>query len=289
MYQTWSNNTDIENFDINIKNLKSMFSKNINALPKQKVTCFSHVPKTGGTSLESILAKSFLLSEVLHINAPDLNKQPGILKLKKNPPKLICGHHPMHGLLYQLLPKHPLFHFTQLRHPTDRVLSYYNYILGKQDHPLHDLTKSKSITEFILQNPSPELSNGQSKRFSGYLHSGETDDNTLFCLAKDCLSQCFSLVLTTCLFDEGLLLLKKHLGLKDIYYQRHNVSTRFINRNQLSKEELGLIESINQADLRLFEWARKNCLTMIDQELCADDISSFKSNNLKWAELINVY
>lgn len=286
MQHNWFNNSDHINYNINTARLANQ------VLPttfdsSSHLLCFSHVPKTGGTSLESILAKNFLLSETLHINAPDLNKHPEAIKLKKNHPKLICGHHPMHGLLYQLLPELPLFHFTQLRQPVDRVLSYYNYVLGKPDHPMHLHAKDKCITEFLQSEPSPELSNGQAKRFSGYLHStAVAEDNVLFTLAQETLSQCFSMVLTTCLFDEGLLLLKKHLGLQDIFYLKSNVSKRFISREQLSAAELKTIESMNQADIRLFEWAKKNCLALIEQALTAKQITDFKAANLQWAKLI---
>ena len=177
MALNWFTKNDGANFKINSRFLHKYLLPNIHT-DSQALTCFSHVPKTGGTSLESILAKNFLPSRVLHINAQDLNKQPEVLKLKRNPPRMVCGHHPMHGLLYQILPEHPLFHFTQLRNPIDRVLSYYNYVLGKTDHPFHHHAKGKNITEFMQLESSPELSNGQTKRFSGFLHNGKTDDKT---------------------------------------------------------------------------------------------------------------
>ncbi len=286
MQHNWFNSSDHNNFQLNrTRLLKGVLSTPYSA--KRHLLCFSHVPKTGGTSLESILAKNFLLSETLHINAPDLNKHPEAIKLKKNDPKLICGHHPIHGLLYQLLPEQPLFHVTQLRHPVDRVLSYYNYVLGKSDHPMHIHAKDKSLSEFLQSEPSPELSNGQAKRFSGYLHcTAVVEDNVLFTLAQKTLSQCFSMVLTTCLFDEGLLLLKKRLGLRDVFYQKHNISHRFISREQLSANELAMIESMNQADIRLFEWTKNNCLALIEQALTPAQITDFKTANQQWAELI---
>jgi len=151
---------------------------------------------------------------------------------------------------------------------------------------MYSHAKGKSITEFLQLEPSPELSNGQAKRFSGFLHSGKANSEQLFSLAKDTLSQSFSLVLTTCLFDEGLLLLKKRLGLKDIFYSKHNVSKRFINRDQLSDADLAMIESMNQADIKLFKWAKQNCLELIKMELNDEDIDSFRVNNKKWADLI---
>lgn len=285
MQHNWFNHSDQANFNTNTAFLSRYRVPKVTDANNQ-LLCFSHVPKTGGTSLETILTKNFLLSEVLHVNAPDLNKQADLLTLKKNHPKLICGHHPMHGLLYQLIPEQPIFHLTQLRHPVDRVLSYYNYVRGKTDHPMHEHALGQSITDFLQSDSSPELSNGQAKRFSGNLHSDAADETALFLTAQATLDQCFSLVLTTCLFDEGLLLLKTRLGLQDIYYMRSNVSKRFIRREQLSANELRLIESMNQADIKLFAWAKQNCLKQIEQELSSEAINTFKSNNQKWAELV---
>ncbi len=286
MQHNWFLKTDIDNFNSNIQlTKKNLLNDCFNS--KKHTVCFSHVPKTGGTSLESILFKNCAAADVLHVNAPDLNQQPQLLNLKRNAPKMICGHHPMHGLLYQLLPDKPIFHFTQLRDPIDRVLSYYNYVNGKQDHPMHKHAVNQSLLGFLQASPSPELSNGQCKRFSGYLHHGEIEDHALFEIAHKTLSECFSLVLTTCLFDEGLLLLKSRLGLKDIYYQRSNVSQTFISRDDLSNQEITTIENMNQADSRLFAWAKSTCQTLINEELSPRQIENFRANNTDWAKLIN--
>ncbi len=222
----------------------------------------------------------------MHVNAPDLNRQTEILQLKKNPPRLISGHHPIHGMLYQLLPNSPIFHFTMLREPVDRVLSYFNYIKGKDDHPLHQFTHNKTLTEFLQTNSSPELSNGQAKRFSGNLHNGVPEQAEMFELARNTLDQCFSLVLTTCLFDEGLLLLKNRLALNDIYYKRDNVSTKYIQRAELTDSELNLILAMNQVDSELFTWAQAACKKLIHQELTDQEIKVFNDNNQRWAELV---
>ena len=285
MQNTWQTSEDLTNLIIHKKNLNKYLITNTYDI-KTDLCCFSHVPKTAGTSLESIVAKNFKASDVLHINAPDLNRLPELIDLKKNGPRFICGHHPIHGQLYRLIADKPLFHFTQLRNPLDRVISYFNYVKGKKDHPMHPHANN-SLEKFLTANPSPELINGQSRRFSGYLHSGTASPETYFNEAKDVLSQCFSLVLTTCLFDEGLLLLKNRLGLKDIYYQRVNESTQFITKNELSDAVLNLILEHNRADINLFDWAKAQCQNLIKQELSPKAIADFKSNNLKWRALID--
>lgn len=286
MHNSWSSTDDLTNLYINKNTLtKNVISKGF--LADQYICAFSHVPKTAGTSIEAIVAKNFLVSEVLHVNAPDLNRLPGVIRLKKNHPKFVCGHHPLHGLLYQLLPKVPLFHFTQLRNPVDRVVSYFNYVKGKSDHPMHHHAADDSMISFLLKAPSPELNNGQAKRFSGYLHSGSTTDEKLFAESKDALSQCFSLVLTTCLFDEGLLLLKNRLGLKDIFYQKRNVSEKFVHKDALDDVTLNFILENNQADMQLFEWAKQQCHTLVNDEISIDELNQFKADNKAWQQLIN--
>ena len=73
MQNTWQSSDDLTNFFINKKSTKkSLISGAYDK--KTDICCFSHVPKTAGTSLESVIAKNFQPSEVLHINAPDLNR-----------------------------------------------------------------------------------------------------------------------------------------------------------------------------------------------------------------------
>ncbi len=287
MQNSWQSSDDLTNFFINKKNLnKSLITDTYDI--NSDICCFSHIPKTAGTSIESILAKNFTPSEVLHINAPDLNLLPSIINAKKSLPRFICGHHPLHGLLYQLIQGKPLFHFTMLRNPTDRVLSYFNYVKGKKDHAMYQYTIKNSLEDFLMAEPSPELSNGQARRFSGYLHSGHSSIDTLFTHAKDVLTHCFSLVLTTCLFDQGLLLLKKRLDLKDVFYLRKNESTQFVHKDDLSDTTLNLIMENNRADIELFDWAKAQCETLIQNELTSKAIAQFKANNHQWRLLMSL-
>lgn len=250
---------------------------------------FSHVPKTGGTTLEAILAKNYRLSDVLHLNAPEFKRYPEILQLKKNPPRFICGHHPLHSPLYRHLPPAPLFHLTVVREPVSRVLSYYNYLRHKTDHPLHPQACDLDLVDFVESGASPELNNGQARRFSGYLHQCPPDDQTLFETARDVLQDCFSLVGTTACFDETLLLLHHFLGFSDIFYQRRNQSPQSIKPEELNNHQRSVIGRYNQADAHLYRYAETRLNKLISEYISDTLIQKFCEANLQnhqWSGLI---
>jgi hypothetical protein len=285
MQPKWFSSDDQTNFLNNVKRLSSLIKQPVHP-DSQRLMVFSHIPKTGGTTLEHILAKNHRLSDVLHINAPDLNGCPDLLKLKKNPPDLICGHHPMHGLLYALLPDLPLAHITMLRHPVDRVLSFYNYILGKSDHPLHAQCQSLSLEDFLRQKPTPELANGQTRRLTGTLHRQQNQPADSAEHACQVLEDCFTDVWVTEQFDQALLMLSRRYGMQDVYYQPHNVSPKRVRREDLSDATLNLIGDMNQEDARLHRWAAQRSEQQYNQLFSAADLAAFQQHLLSWQALL---
>lgn len=245
----WFSRSDAENFALNVRFLKQWVRPISD--DSASLLIFSHVPKTAGTSFESYLAAQYKMSESLHVNAPDLNRLPGVVQLKKQLPRLICGHHPAHGMLYQLLPAQPLHHITVLRDPVDRVLSYYNYVCGKTDHPMHASAISLGFEDFLAQAPSPELHNGQSRRFAGQLHQDQVS-NDLLAVATDVLNHCFSQVFTTCQLGNAVKTLHQTLGFSDATLPRSNRSEKRLNRGDLTADQMALINEYNAFDIALF-------------------------------------
>ena len=285
LYQQWQQRTDQDNLQRNRDWLIQHTARLDQASAEQRLV-FSHIPKNAGTTLEYILGKNFQLSEILHVNAPDLNKQPNLLQLKKNQPRLICGHHPMHGLLYQLLPDEPMVHITMLRNPLDRVISYYNYIHGSTRHPLHDLVKDMDFDEFIEHPELTEIRNGQAKRLAGYLHSKDAyDEEQLYTTAKQILQQCFTVVLITEQFDQGLLVLQTMLNLQDLYYLPHNQSKKLIDKTAITAQQQALIVQHNAVDDRLYRHFQQQFTQLYQQRVDTNALSLFEQRQQQWRAL----
>ncbi len=282
----WQKRTDAENARINLAFLRRHVVPAEAIDPVQHRVVFSHVPKTGGTTLEAVLGKHHTPMHTVHINAPDLLRLPGLLQAKKNPPSLICGHHPMHGLLYQLLPAAPLIHITLLRDPVDRVISHYNYVSKRSDHPMHARTRSMSFAAFIEDPHWVEARNGQARRLVGALHDGATmSDPDLLQQATEVLQQAFTATLVTELFDPGLLLLQKWLGLQDVHYRRLNTSAPRIAREELQPQTLQRLQQLNAVDAALHAHARQTLQSLIDTHLSPDALDRFNTEQTQWLEM----
>ena len=218
---------------------------------------FSHIPKTAGTSFDRYLAQFFQLKDILHVNAPDLNQLPQVVHLKKGFPKLISGHHPMHGLLYQLLPPRKIVHIALMRRPIDRVISYYNYISTREYHALNKRVSDLSFDEFLSQTDVPELRNGQSRRLVGLLHSDENiPEKEIYQLAKKVIDDCFTIVGVTEKLSDLSSYLNKKLQSKTYEIPRMNSSGIKVLLSELTMKQRLKIESMNKVDIQLYEYVR---------------------------------
>ncbi len=259
----WHKKQDAENATNNIAWLQEHCVSFADVSVKVTPWVFSHIPKTAGTSLESYLAQIFELKDLLHINAPDLNRLPQIIYAKSKYPHLIMGHHPIHGLLYQLLPQKRIVHLTMLREPVSRVISYYNYIATREYHALHQQVKDLDFQSFLSQNNMVELNNGQAKRLAGYLHCGVgVSDNELYLKAKYVVDNCFSLVGVTEYFKQFHQLLGEQCGIKFNTLPPINRSTIKIQLKDLSHEQLQAIEINNKVDIQLYNYVKAKFLQL---------------------------
>ena len=107
---------------------------------KKKSIFFIHIPKTGGTTIETLLIDAFERENVCPFSSESdfLSTELDINKFK-----VFCGHNWYHT--EQILPK-PLFIFSFLRDPVKRTISAYEHIKRAKDHGLHDMVNNEAPT-----------------------------------------------------------------------------------------------------------------------------------------------
>ncbi len=113
---------------------------------------FIHIAKTGGVSVETLLKNIYGESNLCPSYRPhefigqDVNLSDY---------RIFSGHLPFY--VASVLPK-PLFIFTFLRDPIDRLLSTYKHIWRGRTHPLHKQVRAEAPTlSAYLQHPTLKL------------------------------------------------------------------------------------------------------------------------------------
>lgn len=257
-----------------------------NTIPKTLI--FLHIPKTGGTTLRTIIDRQYKPGEFLIIegarsgNFPRKVKEITEERLKSI--KIMAGH--MDVGIHEYL-SFPATYFTLIRDPVDRLVSLYYFIKRKKADRHHQLLLESNITlkDFVLSGIRNNFNNGQTRVIAGakYIDTeyGKCSKEMLEA-AKDNLHKYFSIVGTTERFDETIMLLKKkfnwHLPL---YGNNKNVARVRPAIEELPQETLEIMLELNQLDIELHEYAGEILQGLIETE--SDDflreIEKFKTYN----------
>jgi hypothetical protein len=219
---------------------------------------FLHIPKAAGTTLHAIIEAEYGPDAVWNIDRRRWREAlaafaelPAAARQKV---KVFKGH--MEFGLHRHLP-FPARYLTMLRHPVDRVVSNYYYILRAPEHPFHEEMKQRpmSLREYVANGTQQD--NGQTR-----LLSGAQDLPFLQCTrvhletAKANLREHFAAVGLAERFDESLLLFQREFGWRRPYYTRKNVTENRPALRALPAGDLAVIESLNALDVELYAYAR---------------------------------
>lgn len=233
---------------------------------------FLHIPKTAGTTLNTILNQHFPPESILDVYT-DTEKQ----RLKETTYEELAGYRLIRGHVFIanfadiLDGPVPMRVFTFLRDPVDRVISEYHFLKAwPKSHLYRFLNENEvSLSEYVASD-HPRLA----------VRGRDIMVNSLSGVGIDCMEErletawhhlkdrftCFGILEQ---FDASLMLLKKRLGMTSVFYERQNVRSHKAYR-PVTPDEVRLIQHHNQADIRLYERA---CLEF-DRRLKAesDDI-----------------
>jgi hypothetical protein len=227
---------------------------------KPCVVIFMHVPKVGGTTLETLFSRNYKPNYLTHINSPALEKRPYVLFKHEKLPRVIMGHHKVNSILYQIV-DHPILHVLLLREPISRIISYYDYLHTDEEHTLYPKVSQMTLAEFVESEEFVELENAQALRLIGYLQAKKKSTLSLspaevLAEAKRTLTQRMTVVGITEEYTKFLIMLKRVLKLNDIFHVRQNVSKQKTNRASVDSKIIQTIGDRNAIDLELYAYAK---------------------------------
>jgi Sulfotransferase family len=234
-----------------------------------------HIPKTGGTSLNSIVQHGFRTDEVLGITVfggPETEQRDGLglvrdeyfrQQLRSYTPnelqriRYITGHLPF-GLHRAL--NRPAKYFTVIRHPVDRVISDFFFDL-ESDEPIRANGKSMTFEEFASSD-DVRSRNYQVRVLSGSPElnaNGFPVERRHLEAAKSNIDDCFLAVAPLQRMTELALLIRRiyRWPMRRLMTE-YKLKTRNRPRtHEISAQMVKIIETCNAYDIELYEWVQK--------------------------------
>lgn len=237
---------------------------------------FIHIPKTGGTSLNEMLAEAVLgTKQFVHYNSTAYL----VKDLKRRDCPLVMGH--VHYDSHKILSKNCKI-FTFLRDPVDRVISSFEFMKSHPETWLGKLAQG-SLQEFLgdsyvaksfadLQTRLlgvdinflkfyADLKNGritEEQYYNAINQSAQksVDDEDLERAKERLAGMLFFGFTDTFSGDVVKLFAKLGYPCPEIR-QSNRTPDKFRKRDKYSEEDIKLIKALNQYDVQLYEFAKK--------------------------------
>ena len=245
-----------------------------------KTIIFLHIPKTGGRSLQNILLRQYSEEEVITDAHEILDQISDWPEEKKRNIRYLQGHF-IYGI-HKILPQECSY-ITVLRDPVDRVISHYYYIKRSPGHPLNEVIHRDTLDlkGYITSGVCDEVVNDQTRLIAGVSRSSVIDVDTMLVKAKQNIDREFVVTGIVEQFDETVMLLKRRLGLRNVFYGVRNQTIGRPKKEQIPEQILNLITERNHADIELYAHAKQKLAEMIEGEGKAfiNDVNRFKLLN----------
>lgn len=252
---------------------------------------FIHIPKTGGSTIQSILGKKY--SNSYTTNALDIknsleNFQNLSIK-EQNSFDLIKGHHVLRLIDNLKNKKMILF----LRDPLDQLVSTYFYIKRATWNEFHDnVIKMNSIVEFCEFITAKGYDNLQTRHILGFtdhiidstepLFHFENTPNDVKEKTEKSLKVLDSIdyLFLTKQIDEALLILAKDLswGNKP-FYEIKNKTKKRKKVSDFRDEEITFMKNTLRYDIELFNNIKNANKDFVSRKIKLEELQDFKKRN----------
>jgi hypothetical protein len=220
---------------------------------------FDHIAKAGGSSIHNAFLQWLDPADV----TPVLMEIATSALERFADKRLVTGHF---HLLPGQWPNHERYALTMLRHPVDRIISFYHFAksdVGARGGDIcAELTRQLSFKEYVYSE-APEvrliLDNYQVTHFFPLLWDGSTvlSPNEQLELAKQALRQ-YDLVGVFEEFEDFLTILAIDAGWRPLERMpRVNVTSKRPRLADVDRSVVERLEELNQLDIALYEYARR--------------------------------
>lgn len=213
---------------------------------------FIHMPKTGGSTLTTIIQKNFKKHEILPYFHYKEDFEEALKRVNADNLKIIHGHY-WFGIHEHI--NRPFSYFTVLRHPVERVVSLY-YYLTSIEGKRYDRYRAMTLDEFVMNKIEANIQ-------TGFL-SGSINKPSVLKAVRN-LRKHFDVVGTTEQFDETLFLLGKRYGWPKLHYKRVNVTAKRPKIEEIPEDTIILIKKVHNKDLLVYQYAKKLLSRQLDK------------------------
>jgi hypothetical protein len=239
-----------------------------------------HIPKTGGKSLDYLIEQKFPedVSYRWKISYPTPKD---VANIKFDPYHMIRGH--FTAKIAEYISKNPVF-ITMLRHPIERVVSFYYFVRSRPASIFYDIANQIPIEEFInLKQPNLHwhINNQMVSVLSGQDDYSKIPSNEDLELSKNQLAQMPFFGLTEYFKESAQLLHYTFIWQNSFEVQHKNATGIRPTREEISPQTLQGILEYNQLDLELYTFAdqlfHQRYRQMVD-ELKQDNLDLYRYN-----------
>ncbi len=266
---------------------------------------FLHVPKTGGTTLNSLVyanlargldpdeiqERSWVTELVTYVPEGIYHVHDGFAEgvteaeatsiqrhISADTAAAVLGHFPFG--FHRIFPR-PSRYITILREPVDRLVSLYFHLVRFQQDAYGVCSRRLSAAAF---GSDLAVANDQVRRVSG-LEPSDTSPSSALAQAQRNVRKHFALVGVTERFDELVMLLKRRLDWQKVCYLPRQVNSRR-DTHRLLPGEREAIARANALDIELYEYARDLFERKVAEEGAGfrPEVDAFRAANDRYIE-----